>query len=146
MEKPQFRSLLENHLAPMLSGSEVHNPPQSRKSHSIVAFENPISFFVRPDKTTSYRLRLKRSQKWDSSERRLVEVFINQLSQIYDVTETSYFNDLISALPRKVLSEFLAVKAQSVLLESIQQFESLASRTYEGHPITSGLGITGSVS
>src|SRR5207253_11397671 len=41
--------------------------------------------------------------------------------------------------------EFLGVRAKTVLLESMQQLESLASRTYEGHQITSALGITGSV-
>lgn len=146
MNKPQFRELLEDHLVPMLSGSEVHNARQSLKSRSIVAFENPVSLFVKPEKTTKYRLRLTRSQKWDSSEKRLVEVFINQLSEISTAAEALYFDDLISALPRRVLSEFLAVKAQAILLESMQQFESLASRTYEGRPIVSGLGITGSVS
>src|SRR5438552_14226035 len=116
MDKPEFRQLLEDHLVPMLSGSEVHNAPQSLKSHSIVAFENPVSLFVSPDKSTKYRLRLKRSQKWDSaSEKPLVQIFINQLSEISNAAETSYFDDLIGALPRRVLSEFLAIKAKPVL-------------------------------
>jgi hypothetical protein len=129
----------------MLSGSRIQNAPQSQKSHSIAAFENPLSIFVKPDTATKWRLRLRRSQAWDQTEKRLVEIFIRQLGSIAGFERNTYFADLLASLPRRVISEFLGVRAKTVLLESMQQFESLASRTYEGHQITSALGITGSV-
>jgi hypothetical protein len=145
VEKAEFRELLENHLAPMLSGSRIQNAPQSQTSWSIAAFENPVSIFVKPDKTTVWRLRLRRSQAWDRSEKRLVEIFIRQLANLSDAANAEYLDDLLNVVPRRVIAEFLGVKAKTVLLESMQQFESLASRTYEGHQITSAVGITGSV-
>jgi hypothetical protein len=129
----------------VLSGSRIQNAPQSQRSRSVAAFENPLSIFIKPDTATKWRLRLRRSQAWDQSEKRLVEIFIRQLGGIADFEADSYFADLLASLPRRVISEFLGVRAKTVLLESMQQFESLASRTYEGHQITSALGITGSV-
>jgi hypothetical protein len=145
MDKPQFRELLEEHLVPMLSGSKIQDAPDSDRSLSVVAFETPVSLFLKLNTSTSYRLRLRRSQRFDANEKRLVEIFINQLDAISSVTEGVYFDDLLTSLPTRVLSEFLEVRAKTVLLESMQQFEALASRTYEGHQITSALGITGSV-
>jgi hypothetical protein len=129
----------------MLSGSKIRNAPQSTRSRSIAAFENPVSLFLKPSTTTKWRLRIKRSQIWDRSEKRLVAVFIRQLAAISNIVNNKYFDDLLASLPRRVIADFLGVRARVVLLESMQQFEALASRTYEGHQITSALGITGSV-
>lgn len=129
----------------MLSGSRIDDAPDSNRSLSVVAFETPVSLFLKLNKSTSDRLRLRRSQPFDANEKRLVEIFINHLNAISSLTEGVYFDDLLTNLPTRVLSEFLGVRAKTVLLDSMQQFEALASRTYEGHQITSALGITGSV-
>lgn len=145
MDKADFRALLAKHLLPMLSGSKIRNAPRSEKSRSIVAFENPVSIFLKPDNETKWRLRVRRSQPWDRTERQLIAVFIQQLVGVAEVSKGEYLNDLLATLPRRVIATFLGVKARTILLQAMQKFEALAARTYEGHQITSALGITGSV-
>jgi hypothetical protein len=141
----EFKRLLEEHLVPLLSGSEIRDAPRSKQSHSLVSFETVVSLFLKPSKSSSYRLRLFRRQQFDKNEKRLVRTFIQQIGAIRDGMDKPYFSDLMVTLPRRVIAEFLAASGgKTVLLESTQQFESLASRTYEGHQIASALGITGS--
>ena len=82
VDKPQFRGLLKEHLVPILSGSEIRNAPKSERSHALVAFETPVSLFLKPDQSTTYRLRLRRRQRFDKSEKALIETFIGQLAAI----------------------------------------------------------------
>jgi len=67
------------------------------------------------------------------------------LAAISELANGKYFDNLLATVPQQAIAEFLGVKAKAVLLESMQRFETLAARTYEGHQITSALGITGSV-
>jgi hypothetical protein len=129
----------------MLSGSRIQNASQSKGSRSVAAFETPISLFVKPDTATPYRLRLRRSQKFEKNEKYLVQIFIEQLGAVSKAEDEPYFGELLETLPRRVIAEFLGVKARPVLLKCMQHFEALAARTYEGRQIASAVGITGSV-
>lgn len=60
--------------------------------------------------------------------------------------DTHYFADLMAFLPRRVIGQLLpSNRGRTTLQNAIQQFESLASQTYEGRPIVAALRITGSV-
>jgi hypothetical protein len=87
-----------------------------------------------------------RSQAFTSEEKRLVGLFIEELSGIARHTDATHLSDFMSAVPRLVISKFLPRNAGRATLEQvIREFEALSSQTYEGHAVVAALGITGSV-
>jgi hypothetical protein len=86
-----------------------------------------------------------RSQAFTPEERTLVGLFIDEVSNIGDQVGAAHFRDLMIAIPRRVISRFLPTnKGRSTLEQAIQDFEALASQTYEGHSVVAALGMTGS--
>lgn len=102
---------------------------------------------MKSDKSANYRVQLLRSQPFVREEKRLVELFIGEVAEVGQHANAHYFRDLMASLPRRVIGQLLpGNRGRTTLQKAIQQFESLASQTYEGQPIVGALGITGSIS
>src|SRR5436309_4233278 len=146
MEQEVFRQLLLEHLVPMLSGTKLGASKQSVQSHALVAYAHPCALLLKPSKEAGYRVELLRSQPFASEEKRLVKIFAEEFSKVAPQAGSVYFGDLMASLPRRVISELLpATRGRGILGRAIQRFEALASETYEGRPVVSALGLTGSM-
>jgi hypothetical protein len=141
-----FRELLGAYLVPMLAGTEIGKTTSSSQSHALVAYEHPCALLLKPSKEARYRVQLRRSQAFTPEERRLVGLFVNELSGVLASDGSPHFRDLMAAIPRRVISDFLPGKrGRGTLEQAIQEFEGLASQTYEGRPVVAALGMTGSL-
>ena len=147
MKKEEFRKILSDYFLPMFSGTKLGETKESTSYHSLSAYENPCSLLLKPEQTSDFRVQFQRSQPFARSEKTLVDGFMKALTEVVGQTMSPYFHDLMLAIPRRVVASYLGPEHASRTLQSaIQQFESLASQTYEGLPIVSALGLTGSVS
>src|ERR1700690_4198898 len=146
MDEVAFRTLLIDHMVPMFSATELGKTKASSPRHGLVAYENPCALLMKPSNDSEYRVQLVRSQPFTPEEKRLVGLFMEELAEIADQSEEAHFPDLMSAIPRRVISTLLPAKTgRGTLDEAIREFEVLASQTYEGHPVVMALGITGAV-
>jgi hypothetical protein len=146
MDESAFRTLLTEHLLPMLAGTNLGKTNRSSPKHDLVAYGNPVVLLMKPSHDANYRIQLVRSQAFTSEEKHLVSLFIEEVAEIPDGTDPIRLLDLMSAVPRRVISRFLPGNAgRSTLEQAIRDFESLSSQTYEGHAVVAALGITGSV-
>jgi hypothetical protein len=147
MEEADFRDLLTEYLLPMLPGTILRRRSRASTAvHHLVAYARPCDLYLKPTTDAQYRLELHRSQAFTRRERELVGHFVEALSEILGQAEASYFRDLMASVPRQVISRLLpAERGRRVLERAIQRFESLASETYEGKPVVSAFGLTGSI-
>jgi hypothetical protein len=146
MTEDEFRELLRGHLVPMLAGTELGGSKSSSPRHALVAYEHPCALLMKPSRDTHYRVQLVRSQAFTSEERKLVGLFLEELSDVVSQPDAANRRDLMIAVPRRVISQFLpGNKGRSTLEQAIQDFEALASQTYEGRPVVAALGMTGSL-
>lgn len=146
MDEDSFRDLLRAYLLPLISGTDLGKTRQTRGSHKLVAFKNPCTLLMKPDKGANYRVELFRSQPFTTEEKQLVALFIDQVAEIGEHANSYYFRDLMASVPRRVIGQLLpSGRGRATLQEALQYFESLASQTYEGKPIVAALGITGSL-
>jgi len=101
---------------------------------------------MNPFRDADYRVQLVRSQAFTPEERKLIGLFVKELSNIISQGGEAHFRDLMIAIPRRVISKFLpGDRGRSTLEQAIQDFEVLASQTYEGHAVVAALGMTGSL-
>jgi hypothetical protein len=146
MDENVFRTLLVDHMMPMLAGIELGETKPSSPRHKLVAFEHPCALLMKPSRDANYRIQLTRSQAFTSEEKRLVAFFVDEVSRITAQVDAAHFPDLMSAIPRRVISQLLPRRTgRGTLEQAIREFDALASQTYEGHPIVAALGMTGSV-
>lgn len=145
MTVEEFRGLLGEYLVPMFPGSSLGDSSGSTANHQLVSYAPDYSLQLKPNSDANYRIRLTRSQRYTPDEKRLVALFIDELSEIVDHAGADFFRDVMAALPRRVISNFLSKeRGRRTFERAIQLFEGLASQTYEGRPVVSALGMTGS--
>jgi hypothetical protein len=146
VEESTFRALLMDYMVPMFAGTELGETKPSSSRHRLVAYKTPCVLLMKPSYDSDYRVQLLRSQAFSSEEKRLVGFFMEELSEIAGQADAAHFPDLMSAIPRRVISTILPVNTgRRTLDEAIREFEALASQTYEGHPVVMALGMTGTV-
>jgi len=146
MKEDEFRELLTDHLLPMLAGTELGRNRSSSVSHALVAYEHPCALLMKPSKHADYRVQLVRSQAFTPEERTLVGLFVKELSKVVQQAPDDQRRDLMIAIPRRVISQFLpGSHGRGTLEQAIQDFEALASQTYEGRPVVVAIGMTGSL-
>jgi hypothetical protein len=146
MEETAFRDLLTDHMVPMFAGTELGKKNPSSARHALVAYKNPCVLLMKPSVDSGYRIELHRSQPFTTEEKQLVGFFIRELAEVANQADAAHFPDLMSAIPRRVISTILPVSTgRGTLNEAIREFEALASQTYEGHPVVVALGMTGTV-
>jgi hypothetical protein len=146
MTAETFRSLLTDHMLPMLAGTDLGKTKSASRRHALVAYEHPCALLMKPSSDAGYRVQLVRSQAFTSEEKRLVSLFVGELAGIITQAGATLFRDLMTAIPRRVISKFLpGIRGRVTLEQAIQSFEALASQTYGGHPVVVALGMTGSM-
>jgi hypothetical protein len=146
MQEEAFRTLLEEHLVPMFAGTKLGKTKTAKPTHALVAYETPCALLMKPGKPAAYRVQLVRSQAFRPDEKNLVHLFIEALAEVIGQDDQPYFTDLLASLPRRAISRFLpAQRARATFSDAVQEFEALASQTYEGRPVVAALGLTGSM-
>jgi hypothetical protein len=145
MEELKFRQLLQEYLLPMFPGSSLGDNQWSRNSNLLVTYYgNQCGLLLQPCTKAPYRLEFSRSQPFNPQEKRLVKLFIIGLSKALKAGD-EYFSDIMGSVQRRLIGDFLVHEATPVVSSIIQHLESLAARTYEGHRIITGIGMTGNV-
>lgn len=146
MQEGAFRELLKDHMVPLLACTDLGVTRPSSQRHALVAYETPCALLMKPLKVVNYRVQLRRSQPFTAEEKRLVTFFVDELSMIVNQADQPYFHELMIAIPRRVISRILpGSRGRRTLEQAIQDFEGLASQTYEGHPVVAAVGMTGSM-
>jgi hypothetical protein len=147
MNEDDFRALLTDHFVPLLAGTKLGDMRSSSASHKkFVVHDTQCVLLMKPFQEAEYRIELHRSQAFTSEEKRLVQLFMRELSLIAEQPNDIHVRDLMSSIPRRVISKFLADgPGHGTLHDAIREFEAMASQTYEGHPVVMALGMTGSV-
>lgn len=146
MDKDIFRDLLTVHMLPMLAGTDLGATRRSSPTHALVAYEHPCALLMKPSADANYRIQLVRSQPFSPEEKELVTFFIEEISTMASQATSNYHRDLMTAVPRRVISKFLpGNRGRRTLERAVQDFETLASQTYEGRPVVAALGMTGSM-
>jgi hypothetical protein len=141
-----FRSLLKDQMVPMLAGTNLGKTKPSTPRQALVAYEHPCALLMKPSKDADYRVQLVRSQAFTPEEKRLVSIFVGEISEIISQAGAAHLPDLMIAIPRRAVSNFLPnVRGRGTLEQAIQSFEGLASQTYEGRAVVAALGMTGSL-
>ncbi|MBI4517723.1 MAG: hypothetical protein HY699_18105 [Deltaproteobacteria bacterium] len=123
MQEEAFRDLLTEHLVPMLAGTALGKTRPAKSTHALVAYEHPCALLMKPVKTARYRVELVRSQAFLPEEKRLVTLFVEGFAGVAGQEQTPYFRDLMAALPRRAISQFLpASRGRAALAEAIEGF------------------------
>ena len=107
MTQDEFRELLKDHLVPMLAGTDLGGTKSSSPVHALVAYEHPCALLMKPSRDADYRVQLVRSQAFTPEERKLIGLFVKELSNIISQGGEAHFRDLMIAIPRRVISKFL---------------------------------------
>src|SRR5512147_1958932 len=107
MEEPSFRRLLTDHLVPMLAGTELGEARPSSPRQELVAYEHPCALVMKPSGDSDYRIQLLRTQAFTPEEKRLVGLFVEELAAVAGQSDAAHFPDLMSAIPRRVISKLL---------------------------------------
>ena len=156
MKEDLLRDWAERHLLPFFSGAEVASDAvPSNRSGRTVAFINPQTIGFKVNKEDKYRLQFRRDQpfarkKDPALETRVIEAFVDVLREMNEglngELQSVLATDLSSTFQRRVVAHAIAEKGQDrKLLEVIDQIDQMAlwaTRSYEGLPIASAIGIT----
>ena len=151
MEPSLFRSLVKQHLLPLVSGAELL--PGTSISPTVrpaVVERGRHSIELKPKQETSWCLTLTRTQTFAKpqegrvSEIALVKAFVAELAAMPPGFESSiYATDLMARLPRRLVVNTVCpvgVERDAVLV-AIDQLEAWSSCSYEGQPIVSAVGF-----
>ncbi len=126
----------------MLSGAklgESFEPAGGYQCASLIP--GGCGILIKPDSKADFRLQINRSQQFSNSELRVAKAFIEVLSEISEHVDAAFGQDLLNALPRRVVARCVGGHLVNIVVSVIDGLESWSSQTYEGQRITSAIGI-----
>ena len=150
MSRDKFRQLVEKHLLPLFSGATLEDGFEgSTPRKATVSSYDPCSFNIKPRKQDDYCVVLTRSQPFAVStaafvtERKVIQAFVEVLSEIESGIGTLLEHDLLSTFTRRVVVRSIITdkEHESVVLATIDQLDSWSTRLYEGQPISAAVGF-----
>jgi hypothetical protein len=142
MKKPSFKALLEEHIAPMFSGSEVLDAPDAKnRTTRRATLVDPQHIKVRWDKETKFQFNLRRSQEFSQQDASFVNSVVGNLNAASQVEGTPYFRELIGAAIRRAVASLAAPKSTNLANNVLRDLEQWSEETYEGRPISALVGM-----
>ncbi len=144
MEKEVFLKVVYKFILPLFTGSFLNGEEESSSRDSEVAFgKNNSLLLIKPEKTSDYRLILKRSRPFKSFELDLLKIIIREFVAIngMQILDKSYVSVLQNKAIEKAICESLSFSTSETMLGVITELEVWANRTYEGKKTTFGIII-----
>lgn len=142
MDHQRFKLVLENHVRPMFTGSELSEQDENPRWKKRQAFlRNVCEMIVRTPGGEAKCFSLKRSQAFDQADADFVESFIKHLDKLDAVTATPLLDDLINPLLRRTVAQRVASPASDLVSRILAQYEAWAEQTYEGRKISAAIGL-----
>jgi len=142
MDKTRFKSIIEKHVRPMFTGSELseedENPAWKKRR---VFLRNICEMIVRHPGVPGKCFCLKRSQDFEAADADFVEGLVDQLSKLESIADTPLLDDLVNPLLRRTVAVRVCPDASEVVAAVLGQYESWAEQTYEGRRIAAAVGV-----
>ncbi|MFM9103187.1 MAG: hypothetical protein ACKOPS_18395, partial [Cyanobium sp.] len=152
MTPDHFRSLLRQHLLPLISGAVlVPEPAPSPVARPAVALRSRHSLEIKPSQHTPWCFTITRLHPFASAsdgpvtEKALAKAFVEGLAAMPPGFEASpYASDLMARFGRRLVAHTLCPEGmdRSAMLAAIDQLDAWSSRSYEGHPIVAAVGFS----
>lgn len=151
MDREKFRQIAEQHLVPLFSGATLLDDFESSTPRkAAVSWRDPCSLNIKPSKHAEYCCVLNRSQPFANkasshmTEYRVIVAFTEVLHDIVGGIGTPMEQDLISHFVRRVVVKAVCSNPdhESQVLSVIDQFDTWATKLYEGQPISGAVGFT----
>jgi hypothetical protein len=143
MKKSTFKALLEDHIAPMFSGCEVHDAVDAKnQTQRRATLTDPQHIKVRWNNDTRFQFNLRRSQEFSQQDASFVNNVIVNLNAVSPVEHTPYFEELIGAAIRRAVASLSAPQSTNLVNNLLRDLEQWSEETYEGPPISALVGIT----
>lgn len=137
MDAARFREIVTDSVARMLGGS-VSGPVTPSKQKRQVAYHGPTRLGLKPTSDSPFHLLLERSQNFEEAEKSLAECYLHELQGISGAA-AAHFDDLLTALPRRVVGKHL--NGSSSFVHALELLERWSAQTYEGRRIVASIGF-----
>jgi hypothetical protein len=142
VEQHQLQRIAEEYLCPLFSGARLDGAVPSTPQEQRVARSGPRSLAFKVDGSDTYRLILRRGEKFGLPAQQIVQSFVDVVREIEPALSTAYELDVLRALQKKVLARAVTDSdAYAPMLSAIDWLEAWADRPYEGQPVTGVLGF-----
>lgn len=149
MDEGLLRTVAEDYLVPFFSGARLEAATRaSTPREAVVAFVGPTQIAFKVDRDDDYRLVLTRSQPFLKSQAdripdiRIVESFVETISDLKDIIESEYRSEVLPNIQRRVVAKsLLQGNREENLLSAIDILSLWGQRLYEGAPIAASIGF-----
>jgi hypothetical protein len=150
VELEKFRRIVEDHLIPLFSGATLEEQfGESNSNRAAVRWRDIQSIEIKPQAQSDYCLVVRRNQPFAKTsspfitEYRVIQAFVTVLNEIGGSLGQPYESDILATFARRVVAKSLCdcPAAEATLLAAIDHLDGLATRLYEGHPISAALGF-----
>lgn len=142
MEQDRLRRIADEYLCSLFSGAWLAGSVPSTPRQRRVARRDRRSLAFKVDGSDTYRLILRRGEKFGLPAQRIVEAFVDVLREIEPALSTVYEPDVLRTLQKKALARAIARgDAYDPMLAAIDWLEAWAERPYEGQSVSGVLGV-----
>ncbi len=148
MDETLFRQLVADYLLPMFSGTSLDNQSYiSHTKHQPVSFADPCALWLKPTQNTKYRVKIIRSQPFDSkgtgrsAEVIAAKAFVHCVSRFDSITDKYVLVDVKHNFMRRVIARALGETHETLFLEIIDRLTAFSVEKYEGHAIRMSIGV-----
>jgi hypothetical protein len=142
MDHNRFKSILEKHILPMFTGSELSEQDEKPAWQKRRAFlRNVCELIVRAPGSDGRCFCFYRSQAYDPADAYFVETFVDQLNALESIANNPILNDVVNPLLRRTVAQRVSPEAMELVAEILAQFEAWSEQTYEGRKIAAAVGV-----
>ena len=141
MTKEEFYDIVSDLFVPLFTGSYLAGEIESSSRDLEVALGKSNSILLKPSRSDSYRLVLKRGQPFKTYEVNLIKSILNELNYIAElhISDATYLTQLRNMAIEKALVESITTEGANTVLGILAGLEAWAARTYEGEAL--GFGV-----
>lgn len=145
-QQAAFKAIIQEYLFPMFPGTTFEGngrPKTSSSRHKLVSgVGGNVGFNLKPSKDSKFRFAIRRSQAFGDLERRVVPIFVEEMSELIQHWKKPYRDDVANALLGRTISRAVNQSFRgSFLSEAVSLLTEWSQQTYEGQRIAFSIGI-----
>ncbi|MBC7388047.1 MAG: hypothetical protein H7329_02440 [Opitutaceae bacterium] len=142
MDSKTFKSLVENYICPILTGSKSGEQIfASDKSDTVTIQSGRRAMHLRPARSSAYKIEVTRSQPFYSNDKLIVTSILNEILSHHDKVDEQYRERIINYGVEVGICRHIAGKHYQILFDILNSLDKWAIRTYEGKKVTFSLTI-----
>ena len=139
MDLDVLKDLIQKYLTKLIPVTIEDKYEKSTTRQDRIAYVKPNKIAVKASILQLQRIILKRSPKFSYEERIFTQYIVLEIIKMYLSSDKDYHNLIFKSLHIRSIAKYIGYEKTSATI--LEQFESWASRTYEGGAITSSIGI-----